>query len=768
MMMTKKFHAVKSAICKTLLLLFAVFFVPLSFAQSGKFTYVVGNVYVESGGKRINATRGMDVNAGDLVVTLTDGMAQLSMIDDAKISLRSSSQLKIERYARQKEGGEGAILALFSGTLRTFTGLLSKVNRDKYQMKTRTATVGIRGSGNILQHSDEGTPTTFNYTIEGSHEVRAIGQEGPGLITVPGQTVRIQLGKLPEFIPTPPSILSTSARMIGDDRSIDNLGYRKIEPTLPPTVGATGNAGTGVSGPVLPPIVLGGGGLSEPSGLRDIAVATAGSTYLSQALPADTKLETSGLRSYQAYPGLQSGQTLAVQGGTAAEVQTIDLGNSTQVTIGRWVGASNFNYSGSSFQPAGSVHFAYAGAGYPSYLSDVLTGTVSYTRAGATTPTNQLGALGTLTSSIFDVNFTQRTLNTTLGISMPGATAGAPTETWTLQAANLPFLFNRFFAATGLGLTITNRSGQNSNSNDHLFGSIEGSLVGAALNGAIVAYGLVDVTNAANANTVNGVVVFRGPAQNLTEQYRTGLVSDPTQALLPSAFARSFATNNRLAEVTADAQGRASAFAAPYVIGNEIIGHQAYQIGSAQVADAGFDAATGLVWGRWSGGSATIAGQNVALTNRSLHYIFSGAQSGPVALPLTGTANYDVIGSTKPTDLSGNTGTLNNASLNANFTARTVDTNLNLSIAGQTWNAATTGAPINRDQYFSAFAGGPTFAGLPRPAQLLLSCTPNCTPANPTGSLDGFFTGRTGNGAAVIYNLNNAISGAIAFKRRGG
>jgi len=741
-------------------------------AQSGKFSYVIGSVYVESNGQRVTATRGMTVNAGDLVVTLADGMAQLSMIDEAKLSLRSSSQLRIERYTLKKEGGDGAILSLLTGTLRTFTGLLNSANRDKYQMRTRVATVGIRGSGNILQHSDEGIPTTLNYTIEGSHVVATIGLDAPGLITRPDQTVSVQAGKLPELVPTPASILSSSAKMIGEvdpKESDKDPAPKAIEPALPLTAGTSGAAGLGVTGPVLPPLVLSEAlvALNEPTGLRDFAVAVAGSTYSSQALPADTRLEGSGLRGLQSYAGLQTAQTFGIQGGTAAEVQTVDVGSNTQIIVGRWANVSNFSFTGASFQPRGSVHFAYSGAGYASYLSDVLTGTVSYTRAAATSPTNQLGTLGSLITSIFDVNFTQRTLNTTLGISMPAATAGAPAETWTLQATNLAFTANRFFAATGLGLTITNRTGQNSNTNDSLFGSLEGSFVGTGLNGAIIGYGLVDATNPANVNTVDGVVAFRGPVQNTAESYRTGLVSDPTQALLPDPFARSFGTTNRPAEVTADAQGRLTAFAAPYVISNNRQGHQSYRIGTAQVADAGFDAATGLVWGRWSGGGATIAGQNVALVNRSLHYIFSSAQSGPVALPLTGTASYDVIGSTNPTDLSGNTGRLNSAALNANFSARTVDTSLNVTIAGQTWNASTVGAPINRDQYFSAFVGGPNFLGLPRPAQLLLSCTPSCTPNNLVGSLDGFFTGRTGNGAAVMYNLNNAISGSIAFRRRG-
>jgi hypothetical protein len=47
------------------------------------------------------------------------------------------------------------VLNLVRGTLRTFTALLSSTQREKFIMKTRIATVGIRGSGNIL-HTCEG------------------------------------------------------------------------------------------------------------------------------------------------------------------------------------------------------------------------------------------------------------------------------------------------------------------------------------------------------------------------------------------------------------------------------------------------------------------------------------------------------------------------------------------------------------------------------------------------------------------------------------
>ena len=219
--------------------------------------------------------------------------------------------------------------------------------------------------------------------------------------------------------------------------------------------------------------------------------------------------------------------------------------------------------------------------------------------------------------------------------------------------------------------------------------------------------------------------------------------------------------------ISSDDTGRVTAFTAPFTQGNQLQGHLPYAVGSATISDNGFDPTTGMVWGRWSGGTVTIGGQSVALGAKSMHYIFSGTQSGPVTLPLTGSAVYTVSGSTRPTDNAGNIGTLNSASLNANFSARTVDTALNLTIAGQTWNASANNVPIYRDQYFSAYAGSSGIAGAPAPSLLNITCTPNCTPQRITGSIDGFFTGRTGQSAGLMYNLNSSIAGAIAFRRPG-
>lgn len=176
-----------------------------------------------------------------------------------------------------------------------------------------------------------------------------------------------------------------------------------------------------------------------------------------------------------------------------------------------------------------------------------------------------------------------------------------------------------------------------------------------------------------------------------------------------------------------------------------------------------------MVWGRWGNGVAQVGsasdGRALNLNGPNLHYIFAGTQAGPTALPLTGSATYDVIGSTSPTDSAGHVGTLGSATLNANFTNRTASATVDVTIAGQNWIGSAPSMPIYRDQYFGATTAS-SIPGAPNISLLTISCTPNCG-QNARGSFDGFFTGRTGQRAGMMYNMGG-VAGAVAFGRRGG
>ena len=196
-----------------------------------------------------------------------------------------------------------------------------------------------------------------------------------------------------------------------------------------------------------------------------------------------------------------------------------------------------------------------------------------------------------------------------------------------------------------------------------------------------------------------------------------------------------------------------------------------FDIGSASNVETGFDSVTVLRWGRWSGGTANITlmdGTDASqdLSNQSLHWISGPESAAAPVMPITGVANYTLIGNTPPTDNLGNVGVLGNATFSADFTNQIVNSMVVVDIAGANWTAIGTGT-------IGAMAG--------LPAHLFSGMYNNVAITDPigtisgTGVFSGFFSepGPSSDptypgGVGMTYSLSNpqsgsAVSGALAF-----
>src|SRR4051812_2654198 len=83
----------------------------LAGAAAGQFTFISGEVTLtKASGQAMPAVRGAAVDAGDRITTGADGMAQLTMVDEARLSLRSNTQFVVERYPDKADAAEGVVL----------------------------------------------------------------------------------------------------------------------------------------------------------------------------------------------------------------------------------------------------------------------------------------------------------------------------------------------------------------------------------------------------------------------------------------------------------------------------------------------------------------------------------------------------------------------------------------------------------------------------------------------------------------------------------
>lgn len=204
-----------------------------------------------------------------------------------------------------------------------------------------------------------------------------------------------------------------------------------------------------------------------------------------------------------------------------------------------------------------------------------------------------------------------------------------------------------------------------------------------------------------------------------------------------------------------DGNGNLVSFAGEWPTGSVPLA-ATYDVGTATVRDTGASAGAGVRWGRWSGGDMGVnvngTPSTVNLGQQSLHWILSGNADVAPVLPITGNVTYSLAGGTSPTDNLGNTGTLGNASLAADFTNNTVATTLNVTVAGNDWIASGIGV-------IGAQAGLPAhqFEGIYDTIQI------NPVQGTGTGTFSGFFSGPASGpggapaGAGLSFNLNDSL-----------
>jgi hypothetical protein len=379
------------------------------------------------------------------------------------------------------------------------------------------------------------------------------------------------------------------------------------------------------------------------------------------------------------------------------------------------------------------------------------SGSINFRLAGGTSPTDTLGHVGALNAAVLSADFTAQTVRAQLSLDVNGynwfATGGGPLTPNTA----------RFSGTFGTVLV----DGRVSGSGEFSGFLSAGPLTQDQLNGAGLSYwlnasqGSLGVVSGVAAYVPGSLVPLTPPLVQRDVAYATGTLS--TVMLASGA-----ATNSR-AELPIDASGNLTRFRAPLAS----VSGTTFASGTATIANTGMDAATGIRWGRWDGGTITLTSSTPPprqqdLASESLHWIASNEFGAPPTLPQAGTATYTLVGYTHATDTSGHTGALGAASFNADFTNRFVSSQLTLNIDGRAWYASGEATyPI----------GGQRFTGTYSDVRI-------DNLARGHGTLDGFFTqARVGSaltdGAGLAFNLaDNAgelgvVSGVLAFAKGG-
>lgn len=123
-------------------------------AMAGKVVSVEGNVLVRqdgnSGGRAQAMRPGLDVKEGDVINTASDGKAKIMLEDKTILDIGPSALFKVEKYAANHGGDRNVGLSMPYGTTRVAVSKPIGAG-GKFQIRTRTATMGVRGTEFIVQ-----------------------------------------------------------------------------------------------------------------------------------------------------------------------------------------------------------------------------------------------------------------------------------------------------------------------------------------------------------------------------------------------------------------------------------------------------------------------------------------------------------------------------------------------------------------------------------------------------------------------------------------
>ncbi len=125
-------------------------------ARAGIVKIIAGEVRLrDAQGDRLLKS-GDAVFANDRLISGKEGSASVVLRDGTTLVLANNSQLEIQQFAFDATTQNGSILVnLMQGSMRMLTGLIAKVNPDAIQVKTKTLSVGIRGTDFIVETEDK-------------------------------------------------------------------------------------------------------------------------------------------------------------------------------------------------------------------------------------------------------------------------------------------------------------------------------------------------------------------------------------------------------------------------------------------------------------------------------------------------------------------------------------------------------------------------------------------------------------------------------------
>lgn len=105
-----------------------------------------GDVTARYKGQTRVLAAGDPICVGETIATTKSGLAQIKMLDEGLVAVRSETKLRIDKFVYGSAKQDGSLFALLDGACRVVTGKIGKKYPQNDLIKTPTAIIGVLGT----------------------------------------------------------------------------------------------------------------------------------------------------------------------------------------------------------------------------------------------------------------------------------------------------------------------------------------------------------------------------------------------------------------------------------------------------------------------------------------------------------------------------------------------------------------------------------------------------------------------------------------------
>jgi hypothetical protein len=131
-------------------------------------------------GKQRRLKANGEIFLNDTVITKANSQVQLLLNDDTSISQGADSEITIDEYLYTPDNAEenATSIKMTKGIFRVITGKITKLNPDRFHVRTSKATIGIRGCDVLVRINPDGGYDVLVIDLHGFESV--VVQTGSG------------------------------------------------------------------------------------------------------------------------------------------------------------------------------------------------------------------------------------------------------------------------------------------------------------------------------------------------------------------------------------------------------------------------------------------------------------------------------------------------------------------------------------------------------------------------------------------------------------